>query len=818
MSPRYRLVFSVVAALSWPIAAAFASGLGPRFLGLAGGSAAVTPRDFEIELAELASPDPSAAAAALSLLLAGGDAAVRAACAGFEAESASVRRVRARFLALAVGPETLSDVLLRLDDPDPAVRSALIAGLGSPRLAVGSGQERVVEALAARLAREGELAVKLELGAALGRSASDRALDALEAWLGIASRRTPSGVGADAVGVADASQEGRAAARALAARPTGRARLVAWLDGALASGELGLSAGHAPEVALEEWLVSGLGEGLAETSRVASLERDVRIFDRLARHPSARVRARVEDAVDAYFERLRFLGEHLRADAAAVQLLGHGLNDVELRLSAARGVLEDGREPEAALAPADALVLELGSGLDVTRRRALAAAYLLRGAGELCARRIEAADRSFASGAAVLDALLEERVELHDEDLDNFAIDALDLRGVAEAWRLLADVVAGKGPLHASVLEHALEVHRCSLRAHALRRARAGGGNAYSLDAILLHRSGPLQLFAINTRAGGVPRDARLAALRRFGDALATVAPDEMPGFHAAAAPAVIADFTEDPSRLELFRDAREAERDAAARAGRNVSGDDASFGARVRQERWPSDLALTLSAALREDGRPEEARAVAEQLRSALETHELRQSYGIENLIALAERSIGDSYTDQNDGERADQMLNRALDRLAALEETARTTAELGAFEKGLRRQRAGILRSLAVNANVKRKQPALALEYFERSLALEEDESSRVLLACYRARAGRVAEARALLAEIPDAPVHYYNLACTWALLGERETAIAYLARELADPDASKGSRERQKAWAKDDPDLVSLYADPRFQELVQ
>ena len=32
------------------------------------------------------------------------------------------------------------------------------------------------------------------------------------------------------------------------------------------------------------------------------------------------------------------------------------------------------------------------------------------------------------------------------------------------------------------------------------------------------------------------------------------------------------------------------------------------------------------------------------------------------------------------------------------------------------------------------------------------------------------------------------------------------------------SVGARERQKAWAKDDPDLESLRSEPRFQAMVR
>ena len=92
------------------------------------------------------------------------------------------------------------------------------------------------------------------------------------------------------------------------------------------------------------------------------------------------------------------------------------------------------------------------------------------------------------------------------------------------------------------------------------------------------------------------------------------------------------------------------------------------------------------------------------------------------------------------------------------------------------------------------------------------------RVLLACYRARAGRGAEARAALRDVPVSPLNYYNLGCTWALLGERELALDFLKRDFDEMRTSPGSREHQKQWAKNDPDLASLHDDPRFQALVR
>ena len=92
------------------------------------------------------------------------------------------------------------------------------------------------------------------------------------------------------------------------------------------------------------------------------------------------------------------------------------------------------------------------------------------------------------------------------------------------------------------------------------------------------------------------------------------------------------------------------------------------------------------------------------------------------------------------------------------------------------------------------------------------------QVLLACYRARSGRAAEARSVLDGIQPAPPLYYNLACTHALLGDTELAVDYLRREFLENHPTAASLTKQKAWAKGDPDLASLRDDPGFRRLVE
>ena len=78
--------------------------------------------------------------------------------------------------------------------------------------------------------------------------------------------------------------------------------------------------------------------------------------------------------------------------------------------------------------------------------------------------------------------------------------------------------------------------------------------------------------------------------------------------------------------------------------------------------------------------------------------------------------------------------------------------------------------------------------------------------------------AEARALLADISPSPNTHYNMACTFALLGDLELALDFLTRDLEENHPSEGSRQRQRDWARSDPDLSALRGDARFQRLVR
>ncbi len=246
---------------------------------------------------------------------------------------------------------------------------------------------------------------------------------------------------------------------------------------------------------------------------------------------------------------------------------------------------------------------------------------------------------------------------------------------------------------------------------------------------------------------------------------------------------------------------------------------------------RTPSTYALTLAGELRAGGRAEQARELSTRMLADIRDLQGVNTTWSEWVSARLEMSIGSSFMDEDRPEEAEREYLKAEERLAALENTLeKGLAEaVGADDDparraGLRSQvertralRADNLLSLAVNANVRLGDAPRALEYFERAFELDQRDFMRVLLACYRARSGRVVEARAVLRGLRPAPPLFYNLACTHALLGDTDEALDYLQRDFEENHATEGSLRRQKEWAASDPDLASLSGHPRFERLV-
>jgi tetratricopeptide (TPR) repeat protein len=376
---------------------------------------------------------------------------------------------------------------------------------------------------------------------------------------------------------------------------------------------------------------------------------------------------------------------------------------------------------------------------------------------------------------------------------------------------------------------------------------------SFGFDNLLAAETGAFNLLLENRRHPRFPAERVLALRAALGRALATVAPAELLGFEPHAG--VLADPLADPARLALLRQIQQARLDIAhkelnrlfermlrqgLRSSAEIEPDDEERMLELRREieslqevllageeqgwrpllelRVPSTSALWLARELRDEGKSGEARAVAERLRADLARGETSAKFiwGLE-IEAEIEMLIGSSYTDEDQPQRAQVELAKAAERLQAIEDLMRERGAGAAELVRVRALRANALVSLAVNANVKLGEPERALVYFEQAFALRQDDFMRVLLACYRARAGRADEARALLREVTPAPGTLYNTACTWALLGERELALEFLRRELEENQPSPAGLAKQREWARKDPDLRALRGDPRFEALV-
>ena len=228
-----------------------------------------------------------------------------------------------------------------------------------------------------------------------------------------------------------------------------------------------------------------------------------------------------------------------------------------------------------------------------------------------------------------------------------------------------------------------------------------------------------------------------------------------------------------------------------------------------------PSLLGLRMGLQLRVDGLPEAARARGQAVLADLEQGlPGANTVWVEWASSRLEEMLGATHMDQDQAAAAEVVFLKAVRRLEALENTL---AERGAPLGQVRRQRANVLLSLAVNANVRMQDAERALDFFERAFELDQRDFMQILRACYRARSGLIEEARAVLRSVTPSPQLYYNLACTYALLGDQDLALDYLQRELEENQPVPGALRRQQIWASEDPDLKSLWEHPRFLRLT-
>ncbi|MBL8860032.1 MAG: hypothetical protein JNL28_16100 [Planctomycetes bacterium] len=748
------------------------------------------------------------------------------------------RRLRALVVERAGAASAVQPAILALSDSDALVRETLVRFLARPELGRSAVESRLA-ALARAARSDSDAAVRLAAATALSALDDDAAAAALAAL------------------VDECNGAERAAVAALLpttarGRPFAYARLMR------------AAAGDEPGAVLAALLVpcaraaADDAQGFLEPALRAPIGIGLR-------HPDPRVRAAARLAVDAHiarrlarqdyggaievlaaFERDGFDACRTLEERARIALLSGTRDDEALQYT--RALDAASRSKDAAETPAwraRAAHLEALAWLAKGDTTA-ALAPLERAVRWIDALLAQRADLSDKDGAAAQVALLFERAGLAVTACARIL--ALDLPLTAT----LASASGTATVAHAALLEMRA-AHRYVLQALAVAW-RAEVDAARSFDTVLQSNVGVHDLVIDVPRRAAWPPERALALRVALGRAFATVAPLEGLGFEPyIAADNEIIDPHADPVRRAWLIAALDAECDRSAREyskarrailreayggiepeqldevmiAENRFQEAVDFRRRVEDGDWrgladlrtPSWYVVWVGRALRDEGHPALARPFLTRARDQLDASEVAARYlwGPE-MTAEVEMMLGGTYSDDGDPRRAELELSKAEKRLAALEEMLRENGASEATLAIVRNQRCGALVALAVNANVKLHDPKKAVEWFEAAWEIRQDDFMRVLLACYRAREGKTHAARALVREVTPSPGTYYNLACTWALLGDAETALAFLKRDLDENYPSAGGLRKQKEWARTDPDLESLRNDPRFLKLLE
>jgi len=762
--------------------------------------------DLAAAVGALDSPDFERREAAAASLREAGLAGARAVLLGFAGAPPRSRLLRAQVLRANADASLLPAVLEVCSDPSPEVRAEFAAVLG-PALRQHPRPARELGARICVLLRDwaGEdvaLGVRSAALEALSRADSEPAAAAL-AELARASR----------------GGEGALVARALANSPRGGEALVEMVAASFESPRSRLS-----EPVLAVLLAEGYGPALAEQERGGLEPRERAALARGGKDLSPAVAAASQLALRGFLGRASFLGASARAEAVCAALAQEVSDPVPILLASAVLSLSSGSDPTRALEPLEriAALRSPPRREDSAGRFDLAVAHTLEAATHVACGRPESAAAFLEQARTLLAGLAAEGLERGGSQGAQLAAEVAAERAVVESYALLALLRAGQAFDSPECRQVARLLHELSLRAQLLSTAGALESWTGDLDSLIHHPHAPFELLLSNPELarhlGANPRDLALS----LGRALAHEAPDELPGFAAATQPGELDELRGalltqiefariDQIQRELARlPADSGERPELENALR-VLGSELAREPDLHRVRLPSALAIELAGELRDEGRAAEAGELSRQAKAALERADfLFGGPYVQELIARAESIVGSCATDAGDPQAADRILNAALSRLETLSRS-------GIDDSRSKAVRSNVLVSLAVNANVKLRDPLKALAYFERAYELRQDDFTRTLLACYRARAGRGEEARALLREMPESPYNYYNLACTYALLGDVELALDYLERELRAGSKSPGAIERQRLWARSDPDLEKLRGEPRFKALV-
>lgn len=795
--------------------------------------------DTDALLRALDGSDPQAARDAWESLHGQPDQTARAALATLAQTSARNARLRARLIEELGRPEDIERVLAHLDHPDHEVRRSL------------------VQFLARRDLADHALAARIQGLVELGRDDPDLAVRAA-AMRALGEIDDPASVAA-MVDLFDELPPSEQVIAAGALPETARSYepVARMLAGAFAPTE---SEGPLPDRTLAA-LLPLHGRLLADREGGAESTRERAPLILGLRHPASSVRLAAVAAFERLLARLRAVGEAPRALRVLAALESQGFDHRLIQFHRSRLAFYPGGDAQAAREAARALrergaVTPAGDTDRVDERIWLFRSLYLEGMAETALGAPERGREPMLEAAAVLDGILAERHDLDHERSRLRHVEVLQYRALVELGLVFAALAEGTSRNAKDILARLREAHLYSLEAQ-LGSAREGEEAFGGWDGLLDLEISPFRLLFVGLEFDGLTIERGIELQKAFGQALAGICPGELPGFEPPTdVPAPWSDPLRDPRREELLHGIQEARvqqiaddiQDVLGQIElarvespgvvpvteqtvlqelflrqrmllRSLTGEGEEEGRELLELRVPCSLALWVARDLRNEGRTAESREIAARMREDLERNGISRWWyylGLERL-AQVEMAIGSSWIDEGEPARAQVELEKAVERLEGIEDRMEEQGATARQLAPVRSIRCSALVSLAVNANVKMDEPERALEYYERAYELRQDDFMRVLLACYRARSGRTEEARSLLREVNPHPQLYYNMACTHALLGEPDLALDYLGRDFLENHSSAASLDRQRRWAREDPDLSALRDLPAFRELV-
>ncbi|MFT7669320.1 MAG: tetratricopeptide (TPR) repeat protein [Planctomycetota bacterium] len=747
-----------------------------------------------------------------------------------QSESLLERRATATLLALQSSPADFEQVLSLLEDPDELTRRTLLEYLGAVELdSQEAGQLRVAE-LYTSARDDSALRVRqaaLEALAGLDSKLAANALFSLFGELSVSERKNAAELFCSVM-----YPESEAARELLE-------------EGVVASFCESPNALPLDVLAL---LLPNYGLRLAEREDGGELARERAPLVLGLRNPSPAIRAAADLAFRMFQSRLRELERHERADRSLEHFATDGVPTKPLLYLRVVNSMEEGTiELDVALAGARRLG-QSSPADDATEEGEWRARAALLEANVLMAQnRLEEAAGPLERAGDLYDGLIARQLEQWGERGAMRQRDLLQGRALVEFAEVFRRIASGINPNDLGLFQRLRTAHAMQIESQVIARDSDVPAVAV-MDPFFGAALSPCALiFAAKPHAAWDA--ARCIKMKRgLGRALASVSAREMPGYEPYPYPLPeVGDPVIDIRRrrwldklaegevralkreLDVLRSKEERQVDpdpqlesdiafvsySLARTERSLKREtlaDRYFGLRR-----PTADALLLAELLRREGRTEESRELAKRFDDDLTAHNLRQKFTWAlHLAAQAELMIGGCWSDEGDATSAEEHMLVALDLLEGLR-TYFEDADAPDSALAVDNEIAEALVSLAVNSNVKAKDPEKALAYFERAYLLRQDDFMRIMLACYRARSGRANEARELISDVPESPRGYYNLACTYALLGEVQMALEYLERDFEENRTSREALEKQKEWARGDPDLVALREDPGFQFLT-